>query len=125
MIFYQRGPIDHVTHVPGPVSQSCAESEYNAECTVGINLAHYRMLINELLNKDPCIVPEKYPLIVFDSKYAICMAENSKDTKHTRHISRRTQFVTNGEKYNMHKIDLSEGGQNWHTLIPRMLGIMI
>ena len=29
IIFYQGGPIDHGTHVPGPVSQSSAESEYN------------------------------------------------------------------------------------------------
>ena len=30
IIFYQGGTIDHGTHVTGPVSQSCAESEYNA-----------------------------------------------------------------------------------------------
>ena len=29
IIFYQGGSIDHVTHVPGPVSQSSAESDYN------------------------------------------------------------------------------------------------
>ena len=26
IIFYRGGPIDHVTHVPGPVDQSSAES---------------------------------------------------------------------------------------------------
>ena len=57
IIFYKGGPIDHVTHVPGPVSQSSAESEYNAACTAGMALAHFRMLIHELLNKDPDIVP--------------------------------------------------------------------
>ena len=51
--FYQGGPIDHGTHVPGPVAQSSADSEYNAACTAGMTLAHFRMLINELLNKDP------------------------------------------------------------------------
>ena len=30
IIFYRGGPIDHVTHVPGPVAQCSAESEYNA-----------------------------------------------------------------------------------------------
>ena len=30
IIFYQSGPIYHGTHVPGPVDQSSAESEYNA-----------------------------------------------------------------------------------------------
>ena len=33
IIFYQGGPIDHGSHVPGPVTQSSAESEYNAACT--------------------------------------------------------------------------------------------
>ena len=30
ILFYQVGPIDHFTHVPGPFPQSSAESEYNA-----------------------------------------------------------------------------------------------
>ena len=29
IIFYKGGPIDHVAHVPGPVAQSSAESDYN------------------------------------------------------------------------------------------------
>ena len=44
-IFYQGGPIDHGTHVPGPVAQSSAESEYNAACNVGMDLANLRMLV--------------------------------------------------------------------------------
>ena len=54
------------------------------------------MLINELSNKDPDIFPEEAPLIVLDSKSAMYMANNSKDTKHTRHITRRIHFVRNG-----------------------------
>ena len=38
------------------------------------------------------------------------MANNSKDTKHTRHIASRMHFVTNGEKFKMHKIDWCEEG---------------
>ena len=57
IIFYQGGPIDHGTHVPEPVAQSIAESEYNAACTELMALAHFRMLIHELLNRDPDIVP--------------------------------------------------------------------
>ena len=57
IIFYQGGSIEHVTHVPGPVAQSSAESEYNIEYTAGMALAHFRILIHELLNKDPDIVP--------------------------------------------------------------------
>ena len=68
------------------------------------------MLIREFLNKDPDIVPEEAPLIVLDSKYAMCVANNVKDTKHTRHIARRMNFLINGKKCKIHKIDWCEGG---------------
>ena len=61
-------------------------------------LAHFRMLIHEFLNNDPDIVLEEDPLIVLDSKYDMCMANNGKDTKHTRHVARRIYFLRNGEK---------------------------
>ena len=63
-----------------------------------MDLAHFRMLVHELLNEDPDMVPKESPLIVLDSKSAMCMANNCKDTKHTRHIARRMHFVRNGEK---------------------------
>ena len=110
IILYQGGPIDHGTHVTGPVAQSSAESEYNVACTAGMALAHFRMLINELLNKDTDIFPEEDPLIVLDSKSDMCMDNNGKDTKHTRHIARRMHFVRNVKKFKMHKIDWYEGG---------------
>ena len=109
IIFHQVGPIDHCTHVPGTVSQSIAEIEYNAACTSGMALAHFRVLIHELLNKDPDIIPDEAPFIVLDSKYDMCMANNGKDTKHTRHIARRIHFLRNGEKCKMHHIDWCEG----------------
>ena len=95
IIFYQGGTIDYVTHVLGPVAQSSAESEYNAAYTVGMNLAHFRILIHELLNKDPDIVTEEDPMIILDSKYYVCMTKNCKDTKHTNYIPRRVHFVRN------------------------------
>ena len=55
------------------------------------------------------MVPKEDPLIVLDSKSAICIANNGRDTKHTRHIARRMHFVRNGEKCKMHKIDWCEG----------------
>ena len=98
-------------------------------------LAHFRVLIHEFLNKDPDIVPEEDPLIFLDSKYAMCMAKNDKDTKHTRHIARRMYFVRNGEKFKMHKIDWYEvclqladiGTKNVSELdlTPRMKYIMV
>ena len=75
-----------------------------------MDLAHCRMLIHELLNKDQEIVPEEAPLIVLDRKSAMCMSNNGKDTKHTRHIARIIHSVSNGEKCKMHKIDWCEGG---------------
>ena len=95
IIFYQGGSIDHGTHVPGPVSQSSSGSEYNAACKAGMALANFRMLIHELLIKDPYIVPEEASLILLDDESVICMAKNGKDTKKTRHIERRMHFVRN------------------------------
>ena len=97
IIYYQGGPIDHGTHVTGPVAQSSAESEYNAACTAGMAFAYFRMLVHELLKENPDMVPKEAPLIVLDSKSAMCMAKNGRDTKHTRHIAGRMNFVRNGE----------------------------
>ena len=74
-----------------------------------MTLAHFRMLVAELLNEDPDMVPEEAPLIVLDSKSAQCMAKNGRDTKHTRHIARRIHFVRNGEKFKMNRIEWCEG----------------
>ena len=92
-------------------------------------------MILELLNEDTDMVPKEAPLILLDSKSAICMANNCKDTKHTRHISRRMHFLRNGEKCKMHKIDWCEGGikmadigtknVNEPDLTPRMKYIMV
>ena len=98
IIFYQGRTIDHVTHVKVPVSQPGAESEYNAAYTAVMALLYFRMLIHEFLNKDPDIFPEEYPLLILDRKSDVCMANNGKDTNHTRHIARRLNFVRNGEK---------------------------
>ena len=56
-MFFQGGTIDHCTHVPGPVSQSSAESKYNSECTSGMAISNLIILNNEFLNKDPGVVP--------------------------------------------------------------------
>ena len=63
------------------------------------------MLTHKLLNKDPYIFPEEGSLIILDSKSDMCMAKNGKDTKNIRHIDRRVNFVRNGEKCRIHKID--------------------
>ena len=68
------------------------------------------MLVHELLNEDPYMVPKEASLIVLDSKYAMYMAKNGRDTKHTRHIARRMYLVRNGQKCKMHKIEWCGGG---------------
>ena len=65
----------------------------------------------------------------------MCMANNGKDTKHTRHIARIMNFVRNGEKCKMNNIDWCEGGLQLSgiatknfcepDLIPRMKYIMV
>ena len=74
----------HGIHVAGPVAQSGSYSEYNAACTAGMDLSNFRMLIHEFLNNDLYMVPEEDPIIVFDSKVALCMDKNGNNTKHTR-----------------------------------------
>ena len=56
------------------------------------------------------MVPEEDLLIILDSNCVVCMANNGKDAKHTRHIVRRVISVKNGKKWKMHKIDWCEGG---------------
>ena len=84
---------------------------------------------------DPDIVTEEAPLIILYWHSSMCIANNGKDTKHTRHIARRIHFVSNGEKCKMHKIDWCEVGMKLsdiatnnvgkHDLTPRMKYIMV
>ena len=81
------------------------------------------------------MVPKEDPLVVLDSKSAMCMAKNGEDTKHTRQVSRRMIFVRNGEMCKMHKIDWCEEGLQLTDIVtknvsepdltPRMKYIMI
>ena len=68
------------------------------------------------------IVPEEAPLIVLDSKYATCMANNGKDTKNTRYIARIMHLVRNGENCKMHKIDWCEGGLQLADIATKNVG---
>ena len=83
------------------------------------------------MNKDLDLVPEEYLLFVLDNK----SANSGKDAKHTRQISRRMYFVSNGEKCKMHNIDWCEVGLKLldiatnnvgeNDLTPRMKYIMV
>ena len=52
----------------------------------------------------------------------MCMDNNGKDKKHTRHISSRMNSVRNGEKCKMHKIDCCEGGLQLSDIATKNVG---
>ena len=83
-------------------------------------LAHFRMLIHELLNKDPDIVPEEAPLIVLDRKSAMCVDNDGKDIKHTRHIARIMYLVRNEKNARCTRLIGVREVCIWQTLVPRM-----
>ena len=68
------------------------------------------------------MVPEEAPLIILDSNSDVCMDNNDKYTKHTRHIARRLHFVRNGERWKMHNIDWCEGGLQLTDIITKNVG---
>ena len=74
-----------------------------------MSLAHFRMLIHQLLDKDSDIFPEGDLLIILDSKSSVFLDNNGKYTKNRRRIDRRVNFVSNVERYNMHNIEWCEG----------------
>ena len=47
------------------------------------------------------------------------MADDGKDTKHTRNISIRMHFVINGEKCNMHETVWCEGGLQLEVILTK------
>ena len=110
IVFYQGRPIDHLSHVTDPVNKYSAESEYNAAWNAGMDLAHFMILNNELLNKDPYEAPEQAHIVTPDRKAYIWMDKNGKNTKHTKHIDRRMNLVRNGEEWIFHKTVCFEGG---------------
>ena len=87
-----------------------------------MDLAHFRMLIHELLNKDTDIVPEEASNIFLDSKSVMCLDNNGKYTKHTRHIAIRIHFVRNVEKCKMHNIYWCEGGLQLADISTKNIG---
>ena len=87
-----------------------------------MDLSHSRFFIHELLNKDTDIVPEEYPLIILYIRSNFCMAKNKKNSKHTRHISRRVHIVRNGENLKIHKIDWCKGGLKLAQITTKNVG---
>ena len=57
-----------------------------------------------------------------DIKSPVCMDNNGKDTKHTKHIARRVHFVGNDENCKMHKIELCGGGLQLAEIATKNVG---
>ena len=103
IVYYQVVPIYSFARVPGPFAKYSADSEYNIACNALMALSHFMMINNELLNKNPDVVPEQAHLVILYRQSYICISKNGKDTKHIRHISRRIHFVRNVEECTLHK----------------------
>ena len=65
--------------------------------------ANFMMLNNEFLNKDIDVVSEQASLNILDSKSALFMDKNGKETKHTRQNPRIMNFVRNGIYCSLYK----------------------
>ena len=52
----------------------------------------------------------------------MCMDNNSNDIKHTRHVSRRVNFVRNFENCKIHNIELCEGGLHLAEIATKNVG---
>ena len=63
-----------------------------------MELAHFKMINNEPINKDPDVFPEQVPLIILVGKSAVCVAKNGKATKHPKTITRRMHLVINDDE---------------------------
>ena len=57
-----------------------------------MDLSNSGIMNDERSNKDPDVIPEQAHLVILDIKLALCMSNNGKYTKHTRHIPIRMQF---------------------------------
>jgi hypothetical protein len=81
IITYMGGIIDHSSNMPDPVALSSAEAEYNEGCVAFMAASHLRMLLCEFLGvrDEETSATSMY----FDSKSAIAMGVNYKDTKHS------------------------------------------
>ena len=54
-----------------------------------MSLAHVMILNDEMLKKDPHVVPEQTYLIILDINSVSCMDNNDKYNKQSRHIARQ------------------------------------
>jgi hypothetical protein len=91
IITYMGGAIDHSSNMPDPVALLSAKAEYNEGCINFMAARHLRMLLCKLEGSTEDT--KDATSIYLDSKSAVAMGDNYKDTKHTRHILRHYHYV--------------------------------
>jgi hypothetical protein len=85
------GIVEMGSFVPEPVAMSTAEAECNALTIALMKLLHIKFIVTEIMKGDshyPYSIP-----ILSDSSSAIAIASNEKETKRTKHIERRWQYI--------------------------------
>ena len=112
LVYCQGGYVHARSHVPVPVAMSSAESEYMSACSACMAASHVRMLllydykylgtarynqVNQILDIAPSV-------LMVDNQAAVQMGMNDRQTKLTRHISRRFHYVREGIKQGLHKL---------------------
>jgi hypothetical protein len=77
--------------VPGPIAQSAAEAESNAQTVTCMKVAYIKQILMAILHDEPS---KQYTVpLITDSTASIAMSQNMKDTKRTKHIEQRWQYV--------------------------------
>lgn len=116
LIYYQGGVIEANSSLQVPVAMSSCEAEVMASCSGCMAAAHIHMLLYDMkylgtkdYNCTKPALPDPPTIIMVDNQAAVQMSLNDKLTKHTRHISRRFHYVTQGAKKNLHKLEWCPG----------------
>jgi hypothetical protein len=91
LVPFQGGLVDYSSFVPTLITLSSAETEINAMTVGSMASSFLRQVICDVLYNDP-----KHPFsvpIITDSASGICITQNDRDTKRTRHIEHRWLYV--------------------------------
>jgi hypothetical protein len=116
LIFYRGGVVEANSMLQVPIAMSSCESEVMASCSGCMAAAHIHMLLYDMkylgtkdYNCKKLALPEPPTIVMVDNQSAVQMSLNDKLTKHTRHISRRYHYVTEGSKLKLHKLQWCPG----------------
>jgi hypothetical protein len=111
MCMIQGGVVDAATVVPTIIAHSTGEAEYNTGALAVMATAYKRKIWNELLGKPV----DRMLTVAFgvDSKAATDMAKSRKETKKTRHVTRRMHYFRDCVANGSIKLFYIPGEENW------------